>query len=121
MIWNVRPIAMVLSAAALGALNAPAALAAPASHGPSREQIRTCESTGDIAADLRISTCSAVIDASKNKHQKAVAFANRGKAYRAKGSAADELIAMSLGNTGVGVNIGLHVTKPYLDISVNRP
>ncbi|WP_059411681.1 hypothetical protein [Cupriavidus basilensis] len=44
-----------------------------------------------------------------------------GLRYRAKGSAADELIAMSLGNTGVGVNIGLHVTKPYLDISVNRP
>ncbi|WP_454726241.1 MULTISPECIES: hypothetical protein [Cupriavidus] len=44
-----------------------------------------------------------------------------GLRYRAKSSVADELLAMSLGNTGVGVDIGLHVTKPYLDISVNRP
>ncbi|WP_420991993.1 hypothetical protein ACKI2N_027450 [Cupriavidus sp. 30B13] len=44
-----------------------------------------------------------------------------GLRYRAKSSAADELLAMTLGNTGVGVDIGLHVSKPYFDISVNRP
>lgn len=44
-----------------------------------------------------------------------------GLRYRARSSAAAELIAMNFGNTGVGVDFGLNVSKPFLDISVNRP
>lgn len=44
-----------------------------------------------------------------------------GLRYRAKSSNADEAVQLALGNTGVGVNLGLHVSKPYFDVSVNRP
>ncbi|KAI3593497.1 hypothetical protein D9X30_1224 [Cupriavidus sp. U2] len=44
-----------------------------------------------------------------------------GLRYRARSVGADEAVQLTLGNTGIGVNLGLHVTKPYFDISVNRP
>lgn len=48
-------------------------------------------------------------------------FPTNGLRYRAKSAGADEAFQLTLGNTGVGVNIGLHVSKPYFDISVGRP
>lgn len=44
-----------------------------------------------------------------------------GLRYRAKTNGVDEVVQLALGNSGVAVNTGLHVTKPYMDISVNRP
>lgn len=48
-------------------------------------------------------------------------FPTNGLRYRSKSAGADEAFQLTLGNTGVGVNVGLHVSKPYFDISVVRP
>ena len=68
-------------------------LAALPSHAVTRDQLKWCEAKEDASPDLRITSCTAVIE-QKNvkKQQKADAFANRGKAYRAKGDS-DRAIA----------------------------
>ena len=50
-----------------------------------REQQKWCEGKDDASPDLRITSCSAVIEQTKVKKQKGDAFTSRGKAYRAKG------------------------------------
>ncbi|HEY6028330.1 MAG TPA: tetratricopeptide repeat protein, partial [Pseudolabrys sp.] len=76
-----RRLLIVIASAAL------APLSALPSYAATRDQIHTCESRDDVSVDQRIAACSAVIDTSKIKRQKSIAFANRGKAYRAKGNA----------------------------------
>ena len=50
-----------------------------------REQQKWCDGKDDASPDLRITSCTAVIEQTKRKKQKADALTNRGKAYRAKG------------------------------------
>ena len=79
---KLQRVAVLLIAAA-----AAATLAAP-SFALTRDQVRTCESKDDIAAEQRIESCTAIIDFAKSKpQQKAIAYTNRGKAYRDKGKA----------------------------------
>jgi tetratricopeptide (TPR) repeat protein len=86
MIRDLRLFTIVVAASALAALvPAPAAAVTP-------DQLRTCDSKEEIGNDQRIASCTAIInDAATSMPQKANAFANRGKAYRAKGNAAAAL------------------------------
>lgn len=56
------------------------------------DHIRTCDSKEEIGNDQRIASCTSVVnDAAASMPQKANAYANRGKAYRAKGNTAAAL------------------------------
>ena len=59
--------------------------AAPHAYAITSEQQKWCDGKDDASPDLRISSCSAVIEQTKVKKQKGDAYTNRGKAYRAKG------------------------------------
>src|SRR5665213_960065 len=60
-------------------------LAAPQAFAISAEQQKYCEGKDDASPDLRITSCTTVIEQTKAKKQKTEAFISRGKAYRAKG------------------------------------
>ncbi len=63
-----------------------ALLVLPRAYALTREQVRLCESKADVPRETRIASCSAVIDKTKVKRQKAAALTARGMAYRAKGA-----------------------------------
>ena len=109
MSWGTRHIFFgVMAAAAL--LAAPSAFAAPQ---PTQDEIRRCTGKQDESAELRISSCSALIEKSRVKKQKADAYAERGKARRAKGDTDgavadfDEAIKLDPKNTEAYFNRGL--------------
>src|SRR5947209_1808279 len=86
MVRNLRHLTILLAAGAWPVLFAVPALAVAPDH------VRTCESKEEIGNDQRIAGCTAVInDAAAAMPQKANAFTNRGKAYRAKGNTAAAL------------------------------
>src|ERR1700692_2021906 len=61
-------------------------LAAPPSFAAPRDQQKWCEGKEDASPDLRITSCTAIIETRNvKKQQKAEALSGRGKAYRAKG------------------------------------
>ena len=81
MVVGMRHLLVLLAAAAIAPLGAAPSFAA------TRDQIRLCETRDDVTADQRIAACGSVIETSKIKKQKSTAYANRGKAWRAKGDA----------------------------------
>src|ERR1019366_7350520 len=60
-------------------------LAAQNSFALTREQQMWCEGKEDASSDLRITSCTAVIEQTRANKKKSEALTNRGKAYRAKG------------------------------------
>src|SRR5664279_1408888 len=61
-------------------------LATPRAFALTHDQVKQCEAKSDVVLELRIASCSAVIEKTRVKKQKADAFTARGKAYRAKGN-----------------------------------
>src|SRR6185437_7179 len=82
MSWGKKPSITGVIAALLAASPAFAAPAAPTAN-----EIRLCTGKQDESPDTRIANCTAVIEKSRVKKQKADAYAERGKARRTKGDA----------------------------------
>src|SRR5579884_2451199 len=105
---DLRLLTLILAAGAL-----PILLSAP-SLAVTPDQIKTCDSKDEIASDHRIAVCTAILnDAAAAMQQRANAFANRGKAYRAKGNAVaalrdlDEAIQLDPHNADAFYNRGV--------------
>src|SRR5437868_15303919 len=106
--WGTKPFISGVTAALLAA--APA-FAAPAA--PTANEVRLCTVKQDESPDVRVANCTAVIERSRVKKQKSDAYAERGKAYRAKGDTDgaiidfDEAIKLDSKNSEAYFNRGL--------------
>ncbi|HEY4353515.1 MAG TPA: tetratricopeptide repeat protein, partial [Paraburkholderia sp.] len=103
-----KPFIVGVTAALLAASSAFAVPAAPTAN-----EIRLCTAKQDESPDIRIANCTAVIEKSRNKKQKADAYVERAKAHHAKGNADgaisdfDEAIKLDPKNSETYFNRGL--------------